>query len=484
MNFETLLQGLGEETAQQLQKLIGGRASKLQKNTITTAEGLTGFNLEAPAKLLHSFLAPWRQRISRVTMGGRGTNHKAILSVQRSGSFSAPEGERGTSITMTTEDRAVNYKSQGTGYQVTLEGQRAGLNFDDPIARARSLALLQHLQDEERLMLGGNPTALNSGTGPTPTLAASGSGNTLPAATYHVAIAALTVAGANNGSSIARATAGNVVDFAEVASLSTGVGYTAVGTNVSQAVTTGQQLTITWAAVPNAHAYAVFIGTASGTKRLQGIVTQTEVVVRTPIQLATAPLFTDYAADTSAQTRDYEGVIPRLTANGAVSQVLNGPLSAASGAGIPEIDSVLNRIYDKTDQEPDRMLMAWPERQAIDDAMASNASLSRIQITVPYERFQQGEVPRVTAYKSPRGKMIQLEDTPNLKGGVILFLNDSVPYPNSDIPAAWQIHESAPIVALDYALTKPTDENEIRGHSALADYASALQGILTDIHQF
>jgi len=447
---------------------------------------MTGFNLEAPAKLLTPLLAPFRQGISRVTLPGKGTNHKKITAVTPSGRFFAAQGTRANRFTLTLADVAVNYKSYGRMGDVTWEGKIAGMNYEDAKARAQALLLLQTLREEELVIIGGNVTALAAPTGGSGVAATSG--GALADATYRIRIFALTMEAVARASRVARPIAGNKFNFTAVPTIDTAVGFSAASSEVSATVTGGGgagQVTLTWTAVNGAVAYAIYVSTTTGAgnQKLQGIVTQTEVVItHTNTTAAADPT----GGDTSADTQSFDGIVAQLFAagSGAYTKRLNAPLSAAIGHQIPEIRDALVDMYDRTKVVPDRMLVGSQEQEVIDMSLSSVAN---DRVNIVYNAAAGGvQFQTQKWYASPVGqsKQIAIEENPNLPGGMILFLIDEVPYQSSEIPAAWQMHMGQDLARLDYAFTKPAEEFEIRHYGALAGYAPGLQGAIHDIHRF
>ena len=82
---------------------------------------------------------------------------------------------------------------------VTFEAEAAAQGFEDVNATATLRILQKTMRKEETALLGGN-TSLALGTPGAPTLSASGTGGTLPAATYSVIVVALTFEGYRNSS--------------------------------------------------------------------------------------------------------------------------------------------------------------------------------------------------------------------------------------------------------------------------------------------
>lgn len=477
---------LNQETIAKAQEaILGLNKQGLQKATVQLSTGITGYNLEAPAKLLVPLLSPFRQSIGRKLIAGQGTNWKKITAVTPTTGFFPAEGVKANLFALTVAADSATYKTFGRGGDVTWEGQVGSGNFEDAKARAEALLLLQVLKEEELVILGGNVTALNSGAGPDVTVVAADTGGNLAADEYFVNIKALTMEGSARASQIARPAAANVYDFSTpVPTLDTSVGCTDVGTEDSGTVTTGVvgKLTLTWTPVAGAVAYAVYIGLTTGDAnlKLQGIVTQSEVVVTA---INTTGAVATQAADTSANSASFNGIIPQLIAGSAYIKALTAPLSAASGHQIAEIADALTDIYDRTKVEPDRIVVGWQEQETIDNKLAA---VTNDRINIVYNAQEGGvQFKQFRYYPSPiSGKSIPIESNPNIPGGMMLFLIDGVPYENSQIPAAWQMHMGAELQRLDYAMTAPKDEFEIRGFGALAGYAPALQGLIYDIHRY
>lgn len=453
------------------------------KKTIDLSSGLTGFNLESPAKLLVEKLAEWRQTIPRRTIGGSSTNWRRITAVTPTGGFYAAEGTRSSKFTLTTDTKAATFRSYGRLGDVTWEGVAAGRNFEDVRAREQTLTLLQVLQEEELEILGGNRTIL-AAAGPTPTVVAADAGGTLASEEYFVTITALTLPAAKRASGITRVPADYKVDCSlNVPTVDTSIGTTDESAEASDTVATEVgQITVTWTAVKGAAAYGVYVGIATGNAnlKLQAVTTQTKIII-TEINTtgATAP-----TADTSADTKAFDGIIPQLTAAGSGAYVkdLNAQLAAAVGTAQPDVDNMIVDIYDRTKLQPDRLVMGWQEKEAIDRKLASVTN-DRIQLTYVADRDGGVRFSKMRFYPSPiDGRDIPMESVSNIPGGMILGLIDSVPYPNSEVPNPWEMHMANDMVRLDYAITDPKEEFEVRSYGCLAGYFPTAQGIIYNIH--
>ena len=171
--------------------------------TISASTGLLAFDLQMPAKNLYPFVTPLRNSIPRVGGGtGTATNWRQVTALLGSG-FDAmgwvPEGQRSGQMSYTTASKSASFVTIGEEDAATYEAISAGRHFEDIQARMTFRLLQKMMLKEEMAILGGN-ASLQLGTPATPSLSASGSGATLPAATYSVIAVALTLEGYQNSS--------------------------------------------------------------------------------------------------------------------------------------------------------------------------------------------------------------------------------------------------------------------------------------------
>ena len=108
-----------------------------------------------------------------------------------------PEGQRSASMSYSAISITLPYVTLGEEDTVTFEAEAAAQGFEDVNATATLRILQKTMRKEETALLGGN-TSLALGKPGTPTLSASGTGGTLPAATYSVIVVALTFEGYRN----------------------------------------------------------------------------------------------------------------------------------------------------------------------------------------------------------------------------------------------------------------------------------------------
>src|SRR5215471_14593673 len=169
--------------------------------SISTASGLLAYDLQTPAKNLYPFVTPIRNVMPRVGGGtGAATNWRQVSAIIGSG-FDAmgwvPEGQRSGQMSYSTSSKSASYVTIGEEDAATFEAISAGREFEDIQARMTFRLLQKMMLKEEMAILAGNAT-LQLGTPATPVLSVSGTGATLPAATYFVKVVGLTVEGYQN----------------------------------------------------------------------------------------------------------------------------------------------------------------------------------------------------------------------------------------------------------------------------------------------
>src|SRR5205814_516532 len=251
------------------------------------------------------FVTPLRNSIPRVGGGsGTATNWRQVTALLGSG-FDAmgwvPEGQRSGQMSYTTASKSASYVTIGEEDAATYEAISAGRNFEDIQARMTFRLLQKMMLKEEMAILGGN-ASLQLGTPATPTLSASGSGAALPAATYFVKVVALTLEGYQNSSLAAGIATTKTITGADGKTYTLSGGSSNISAEASQAVTLGQTLFATTAAIQGAVAYAWYVGTTTNTETLQAITTINSAAFAAPLatgQQAQSAVTADNSANAS-----------------------------------------------------------------------------------------------------------------------------------------------------------------------------------------
>jgi hypothetical protein len=415
----------------------------LQSGSATT--GITAYDLEAPAKKLYPVITPLRNRIPRVT-GGTGiqANWRSITGINTTGlSAGVSQGNRGGVISTTVTNNQASFAGLGLEDYATYEADFAAKGFDDVKSLAVEGLLRSLMIQEERLIVGGNPT-LALGTPATPSLSTSTTGGSLAAATYNVYVVALTLDGYGNAS-----IAGGIPlvvnrTNADGSTDSYGGGSSAKSAVASQA-TTGATSTISASTTftNGAVAFAWFWGTASN-ELLGAITTINSVVISataTGTQNASAVI-----ADNSLNNLVFSGLLPQIATPGSNAYVRTlatgtpgtGTTLTSDGAGgIVEIDLALQSFWDNYRLSPTDIYVNSQEAQNITKKVlvAGTSASQRFVFDV-----KQGVIAGGTLVQSYMNKFgmngaveLPIRIHPNVPPGTIIFYCDQLPYPLSNV---------------------------------------------------
>src|SRR5947209_14915463 len=203
---------------------------------------------------------------------GSATNWRQVNAIIGSG-FDAmgwvPEGQRSGQMSYSTSNKTAIFVTIGEEDAATFEAISAGRQFEDIQAHMTFRLLQKMMLKEEMAILAGN-ASLTLGTPATPILSASGSGATLPAATYYVKAVALTLEGYQNSSLAAGIATTKTITGADGKTYTLNGGSSNKSANATQAVTLGQTLFASVTGLQGAVAYAWYIG-AAGAETLQAI---------------------------------------------------------------------------------------------------------------------------------------------------------------------------------------------------------------------
>lgn len=486
--------GVTSETLNKYQELVAGQMGQGGQNILhplaksyTTGLGLVGYNLEAPAKQIVPFLSPLRNKIPRtISPTGVATHWKRITAVSPAGKLTAVEGARGSAVNTTLEDKQANYKIFGLQDVVTLEAIAAGRNFQDAKATATTNLLLRAMTEEEKMILFGNTTtALGVISKPTATATSSPVG-TIASATYTVKVAALTGIGANR-----------VILDTQVANLVLGVGATdntgtpivgsfdgvtaaSSGQTVAIAATKSVNLSVT--PVTGALAYAWFVGLSAGVARLQMVSSGSAINLTSLVTGGT--LASAVTVDGTADANAFDGIVPQIIAGGGYFKDMGNTKMTKSNSGVLEIDNICASLYAQWKLGPTKIWCGYQVFSDITNAIVStggsptmfvmNEANTKANIVGGY---------RVATYinKYYNGQQIELEVHPWMPPNMMVALTETIPYPNANIPAAFEIDNGFDYMQLEYAVTKPQYEFEIRWYGALKCYFPAACAVVTNV---
>jgi len=491
------------DIAQTTQETLGLMKESLAKS-VTLATGLTAYDLQVPAKNLYPVITPLRNSLPRVARlnPGDAARWRTIASVTGSGYDAmgwVPEGQRTASMSYAAQLQVAPYLTLGEEDTVTFEAEAAAQGFEDINSTATLRLLQKTMRKEETALLGGN-ASLALGAPGAPTLTASGTGATLPAATYSVIVVALTFEGWRNSSLAGGVATTKTITGNDGNTYTLNGGSSNKSSNTTQAVTLGQTLNAVASLVNGAIAYAWYVG-AAGSETLQAITTINSAAFSAPLasgqQAASA-----IAGDNSRNaTLAFDGLLTAgfNPANSAYVQALAsgtagaGAFLTASGRGsVNEIDAMLVEMWNTYRLSPTVLYVNAQEQKNITNKCLTNASGPLIRYNVaadsdnggPYGVSASGVVRwYYNPFSVDGGFDIPVKVHPDLPPGTILALCERLPvwYQSNQTPNVAEVLTRRDYYRIDWPLRTRRREFGVYAEETLAVYAPFGVGILTNI---
>jgi hypothetical protein len=487
------------DTLAQVKDALSHATPEVLSKAITTSTGLVAYDLQPSAKNLYPAATPIRNVLPRVGGGtGTATNWRQVNAIIGSGWDAmgwVPEGQRSGRMSYNTSTRSASFATIGEEDSVTFEAVSAAQGFEDIQATATMRLLQKMMLKEENAFLGGNGS-LQLGTPATPSLSASGTGATLPAATYSVIVVALTYEGYRNSSLTGGVATSKSITGADGAGFSLNGGSSAPSANATQAVTLGQTLFASVTAAVGAVGYAWYVGIA-GAEKLQAITTINSVAFSAPLatgsQAATA-----ITADNSANPGlAYDGLLTAALKAGSgayVNYLATGtagtgtPLTASGRGSVNEIDLMLQKMWDQYEVSPTVLYVNSQEQRSITNKVLSSASGPLLRYTSdgqdPFAIIANGVV---EYYYNPfaldGGYKIPVKIHPFVPPGTIVGWSENLPaqYQSSNVPNVAEVKTRRDYYRMDWPLKTRAYEFGVYAEEVLAIYAPFAMGVIANI---
>lgn len=497
------MQDVTEETLTSVKKVMGNGGGLAKAATITLANNLVAYDLEAPAKNLYPVLTPLRNRISRKTRGagaGDAVHWKAVTAITGSGVTSmgwVPEGQRAGRMSITAEDKSATYVTLGEETDVTFEAQSAAEGFEDVMASGGMRLLQSVMIKEEYAILGGN-RSVALGTPVAPTVTVATTGGSIADATYNVAVVALTLEGY-----LAASLSTGVIQTQTVTGLdnqtftlnggssqksnttSTGA-ISGTGANIIKATTT---------AIKGAVAYAWFVGTAAAEK-LEAITTINSMSISS--LAGTGQALSAVTADRSRNaTYAFDGLLytafnsaAAYYASLATGTAGTGTGLTASGNGsISEIDTMLKSFWDNYRLSPEEIYVHSQELNNITSKVltGSGSPLVRFNFDVNQQNPQLVAGSTVGWYFNRftlgGGQLIPIKLHPNLPPGTILTWAQNLPanYQAANVPETAAIQCRRDYYQIPWPLLTRANQTGVYSEEVLKIYAPFALGVITNV---
>jgi hypothetical protein len=497
------MSSITQESLELLKRALAAPDDALAKS-ISTATGLVAYDLQAPAKNLYPFVTPIRNVMPRVGGGtGTATNWRQVNAIIGSG-FDAmgwvPEGQRSGQMSYSTSNNSATFVTIGEEDAATFEAISAGRDFEDIQARMTFRLLQKMMLKEEMAILAGN-ASLRLGTPATPTLSASGAGATLPAGTYFVKVVALTLEGYQNSSVSGGVATTKTVTGVDNKTFTLSGGSSAISAEASQAVTLGQTLFCSVAAIQGAVAYAWYISTSTGTEILQAITTINSFAVSTALLAGTQSQSAFSITDNSANPGyAYDGLLTTALKNGSNAYVYTMPTGAAgigttltsSGRGsVNEIDTMFQTMWNNFELSPTVLYVNAQELKNITTKVLSNGSGPLLRYDTPADggegEYQLTASGVVQFYYNPfaiyGGLRIPIKIHPRVPPGTIIGWAENLPiqYQSNEVPNVAELKTRQDYYQIDWPIVTRQRQVGVYAEEVLAVYAPFSMGVITNI---
>jgi len=355
------------------------------------------------------------------------------------------------------------------------------------------------MRKEETALLGGN-ASLALGTPGAPTLSASGTGATLPSATYSVIVVALSFEGWRNSSLAGGVATAKTITGNDGNTYTLNGGSSNKSSNTTQAVTLGQALNAVAPLVNGAVAYAWFVG-AAGSETLQAITTINSASFAAPLAAGQQPASAIAADNSRNATLAFDGLLT-VGFNPANSAYVQSLASGAAGTGsfltssgrgsVIEIDNMLVQMWNTYRVSPTALYVNAQEQKNITTKCLTNASGPLIRYNVaadsdnggPYGVSASGVVRwYYNPFSVDGGFDIPVKVHPDLPPGTILALCERLPvwYQSNQTPNVAEVLTRRDYYRVDWPLRTRRREFGVYAEETLAVYAPFGVGILTNI---
>jgi len=413
---------------------IDGASDALSKSI--TASSVPGIYLIKLAKLMLPVYAGLTNRIptdSPKGMGSTKATWRAQLgfgSLTESSFFRQAEASIGVNPPTSFLTFEAPFNDMAVNDSVTLKALRASAGYSDPLQIGVIKAMSALLRGQERVLLGSNSAAISAPAAPT-VAQGTPAQTVIAAGSYVVGVSALTYEGW-----LAQSKGG-----------AGAVGETVATFGAQFVLGAGSSLNLTWAAVPGAVAYNVYVSGSSG--HFSGSSSKwnkTVTVNKATISALSAGSFTSPTADTTANaTYGIEGLISWCASGNvygnaipdkqAITDNAGAGLTAGNG-GVTQFDTILASLWSTWHTAPSVMVMSPNMNATLVGKLQSLGSGTFYRVEVGNERntvnggmMVTGYVNKFAPFADGTPRMIDVIPHPYMPDGTVLFLSETIPYP-------------------------------------------------------
>lgn len=478
---------------------------KAQTSGITTATGITGYDLATLVSLI-PVVTTFRDKVAREKgEGSKYATWRALMNTTASQPSPAiPLDYAANEAVFSEQDFQVAYKKSGLFGSVTQDAFDLAQGYADPYAVATFQTLNQVLIGDDRLLMCAQSFALAQPAAPTLTQVASG--GTIGAVTVHIGVAARTGTGwyYGNGNSQGNA-ASTTFATGSTNSITATVGavrgavcydwfYSADGTTwYYYTTTTVNSVTITKTISANQ--------TLPSGNNYPDLTTQWKGSTGVPTYLSSGD-------NGSANSAEYDGFLASLsgdyningqwvqsgtaTANPSAWHSLDGAALTLSGGSINEIDEYLFlSIWQAVKCSPTAIMMNATTAQEIANLVLGSTSATTFLNTDSTGRINVtagGHVGQLV--NAPAGGVtVPIEVHVSLPPGTIIARTDRVPFPQAQIQSVLAYRNVRDMTQFDYGVSRvantagggPRRDFEIDSLGAFANRAPVAMGAIANV---
>lgn len=468
----------------------------LRKSGITQATGLTGYDLQAPAKQMVPVLTPLRNSIPRVAGGGDVATHWKAVTQINAGKLRGfvPEGKRNGLLQTTVVPKNAEYKTLGLDDAISIEAELAARGFEDVRSTQAQRLLWATMIEEELADLGANGS-MQLGTPTAPTVVVTDSDGGSIAADpggYACRVVALTLYGY-----LASSLADGVVQQVTVtnpanATFTYGGGSSQKSAATVSGATTGgaSTLKLSTPVIPGAVAYAWYVGAHDGDVTLQAITTLNSIKLSsltTDKQNVTA-----ITGDQSKNILAYDGLLYQAWADGSNAYIKNMAtgtpgtgtgLTSDNAGGILEIDEALESMWANYKLGPDTLWVNAREAKNITKKLLGGTGVNYNMALNQGQPFTAGAVVARYLNKFSMGSesFVDIKVHPFLPPGLMVGNLAQLPYPVNNVPNVIEKRLRRDYYQLEWPMRERQYETGVYMDGVLAVYAPFTLMIIANI---
>ena len=423
----------GGWNSENMAKLNGLAASDTLKKSITAAS-VPGIYLIRLAKLMLPVYAGLTQRLpadSPKTIGSTQATWRAQLgfgALAEAGFFRVAEASIGVNPPTNFLTFNAPYDDIAANDSVTLKALRTSMGYSDPLQIGVIKAMSALLRGQERVILGSNNAAIATPAAPTVTQGAP-SESVIAAGSYVVGVSALTYEGWVNQS----------------------VGGSAVGETIATfanqfVLGAGSSILMTWAAVPGAVAYNVYVSGSSVSAGSAAKWNKTVLVNKAVISAVSTGSNGCNPGDTTVNaTYGIESILTwcelatvygnAIPSKQTITDNAGAGLTTGNG-GISQYDTILANLWVNWHTAPSLMLMSPNMNASLVGKLQALGAGNFYRIDVGAERNQvngglmvSGYVNKFAPFADGTPRMIDIIPHPYMPDGTVLFVSETIPYP-------------------------------------------------------